>query len=314
VKRYIVRRLLLMAPVILIITAAVTMLMRVVPGDPALVVLGQTATEEDVRAFHEVHHLDDPVIVQYLYWWGDVLRGDLGESIVTRTSVSEELKDRLPTTIEMLVLGTLLTVLIGVPAGVISAVRRNTLLDYGVRSVSVAGLSIPSFWLGTLFLLLPAIWWDYLPPIGKVDFFDDPLTNLEQFILPALVLAIGGSATVMRLTRSAVLETMRNDYVRTAYAKGLREQMVIGRHVLKNSMIPVVTVVGLEIAGLFGGAVLLEVIFNLPGVGLLFLGSITSRDYPAIQGLTLFIAVIFLLINLLIDLSYAWLDPRIRYS
>jgi peptide/nickel transport system permease protein len=178
----------------------------------------------------------------------------------------------------------------------------------------VAGLSIPSFWLGTLFLLLPAIWWDYLPPIGKVDFFDDPLTNLEQFILPALVLAIGGSATVMRLTRSAVLETMRNDYVRTAYAKGLREQMVIGRHVLKNSMIPVVTVVGLEIAGLFGGAVLLEVIFNLPGVGLLFLGSITSRDYPAIQGLTLFIAVIFLLINLLIDLSYAWLDPRIRYS
>jgi peptide/nickel transport system permease protein len=314
VKRYIIRRLLLMVPVILIITLAVTMLMRVVPGDPATVVLGQAATEEDLEAFREAHHLDDPVIVQYFRWWADVLRGDLGESVVTQTGVTEELKERLPTTIEMMVLGVLLTVLIGVPAGVISAIRQNTFLDYGVRSISVAGLSIPSFWLGTLFLLLPAIWWDYLPPIGKVDFFDDPLTNLEQFILPALVLAIGGSATVMRLTRSSILEVLRNDYVRTAYAKGLREQMVIGRHVLKNSMIPVVTVIGLEIAGLFGGAVLLEVIFNLPGVGLFFLGSITSRDYPAIQGLTLFIAVMFLVINLLIDLSYAWLDPRIRYS
>ena len=303
-----------MVPVILIITIAVTMLMRVVPGDPATLALGQQATEEDRERFRALYHLDDPIPVQYFRWWGDVFSGDLGQSVVHRSNVTDELETRLPTTLEIVILATILTVVIGVPAGIVSAIRRNSLLDYAVRSLSVGGLSIPSFWLGTLFLLMPAIWWDYLPPIGKVDFFDDPLRNLEQFILPALVLAIGGSAGVMRLTRSSVLEVMRNDYVRTAYAKGLREHVVIGRHVLKASMIPVVTVIGLQFAGLFSGAVLLEYIFNLRGVGSLFIESIGRRDYPIIQGLTLFIAVLFLFVNLLIDLSYAWLDPRIRYS
>jgi peptide/nickel transport system permease protein len=300
--------------VILLITLLVAALMRLVPGDPATLALGQSATDEDRAAFRRAYHLDDPVLVQYARWWGDVLRGDLGRSVVQRTDVTSELRARLPSTLEILILAVIFTVLIGVPLGVLSAIARNSPLDYGVRLVSIGGLSIPSFWLGTLALLLPAIWWDYLPPIGKVSFFDNPKQNLEQYLLPSLVLAIGGSAGLMRLTRSAVLEVLRNDYVRTAYAKGLRQRIVVVRHVLKNALIPVVTVIGLQVATLIGGAVIIETIFNLPGVGLLFIASITSRDYPVIQGLVLFFAVIFLLINLVIDLSYALLDPRIRFA
>jgi peptide/nickel transport system permease protein len=313
-RRYIIRRLLLTVPVILLITLLVAALMRLVPGDPATLALGQSATDEDRAAFRRAYHLDDPVLVQYARWWGDVLRGDLGRSVVQRTDVTSELRARLPSTLEILILAVIFTVLIGVPLGVLSAIARNSPLDYGVRLVSIGGLSIPSFWLGTLALLLPAIWWDYLPPIGKVSFFDNPKQNLEQYLLPSLVLAIGGSAGLMRLTRSAVLEVLRNDYVRTAYAKGLRQRIVVVRHVLKNALIPVVTVIGLQVATLIGGAVIIETIFNLPGVGLLFIASITSRDYPVIQGLVLFFAVIFLLINLVIDLSYALLDPRIRFA
>lgn len=313
-RRYILRRLLLMVPVIMLITFGVASLMRLVPGDPATLALGQAATEADREAFREAYHLNDSLLVQYARWWGDVLRGDLGSSVVQRTDVTAELANRLPSTLEMLLLAILLTALIGIPLGVISAVKRNGPVDYGVRLFSIGGLSIPSFWLGTLALTLPAIFWDYLPPIGKVSFTENPVRNLEQYFLPSLVLAVGGAAGVMRLTRSAVLEVLRNDYIRTAYAKGLRSRVVIGRHVLKNALIPVVTVLGLQLAGLLGGAVIIETIFNLPGVGLLFIASITARDYPIIQGLVFFLALLFLLINLLIDLSYALLDPRIRYS
>ncbi|MGH2584042.1 MAG: ABC transporter permease [Dehalococcoidia bacterium] len=313
-RRYIVRRLLLTVPVLLLITLLVAALMRLVPGDPATLALGQSATEEDRAAFRRAYHLDDPVLVQYARWWGDVVRGDLGQSVVQRTDVTSELRARLPSTLEILILAVIFTALIGIPLGVLSAIARNSPLDYSVRLLSIGGLSIPSFWLGTLALLMPAIWWDYLPPIGKVSFFDDPKRNLEQYLLPSLVLAIGGSAGLMRLTRSAVLEVLRNDYVRTAYAKGLRQRIVVVRHVLKNALIPVVTVIGLQVATLIGGGVIIETIFNLPGVGLLFIASITARDYPVIQGLVLFFAVVFLLINLVIDLSYALLDPRIRYA
>jgi peptide/nickel transport system permease protein len=313
-RRYIVRRLLLMIPVLVLISFAVTMLMRFVPGDPARLALGQEAREEDIQRFRQAYHLDDPVPVQYARWWGDLLRGNLGTSVVHRTNVTEELKDRLPTTLEMLIFAILLTVVIGIPAGVISALKRNSAADYGVRLLSIGGLSIPSFWLGTLLLILPSIWWGYLPPIGKVSFSEDPLKNLEQYLLPSLTLAIGGSAVVMRLTRSATLEVLRNDYVRTARAKGLRQNKIISRHVLKNALIPVVTVLGLQVAALIGGAVIIETIFNLPGVGLLFIDSIFKRDYPMIQGIVFFLAFVFVSINLLVDLSYAWLDPRIHYS
>jgi peptide/nickel transport system permease protein len=303
-----------MIPVLVLISFAVTMLMRFVPGDPARLALGQEAREEDIQKFRQAYHLDDPVPVQYARWWGDLLRGNLGTSVVHRTNVTEELKDRLPTTLEMLIFAILLTVVIGIPAGVISALKRNSVADYGVRLLSIGGLSIPSFWLGTLLLILPSIWWGYLPPIGKVSFSEDPLKNLEQYLLPSLTLAIGGSAVVMRLTRSATLEVLRNDYVRTARAKGLRQSKIVSRHVLKNALIPVVTVLGLQVAALIGGAVIIETIFNLPGVGLLFIDSIFKRDYPMIQGIVFFLAFVFVSINLLVDLSYAWLDPRIHYS
>ena len=313
-QAYIIRRLLLMVPVLLLISFAVTTLTRFVPGDPATLALGQAATPEDIRRFNEAYHLNDPIPVQYVRWWGDLLQGNLGSSVVHRTTVTAELRNRLPSTLEMLLFAVILTIVLGVPFGVISALKRNTLLDYAIRVFSIGGLSIPGFWLGTLLLLLPAIWFDYLPPIGKVHFSEDPLRNLEQYILPSLTLAIGSSAGIMRLTRSAVLEVLRNDYVRTAYAKGMRERTVVIRHVLKNAMIPVVTVFGLQIAGLMGGAVITETIFNLPGVGLLFIDSIFKRDYPVIQGLVFFLAVVFVFTNLLVDLSYAALDPRIRYS
>ncbi|HLZ69775.1 MAG TPA: ABC transporter permease [Dehalococcoidia bacterium] len=313
-RRYILRRLLLMIPVLLLITVAVASMMRLVPGDPATLALGQAASAKDRQAFRHAYHLDDSLPVQYLRWWSDVLHGDLGRSVVHRTTVSAELRSRLPSTLELVVLGTLFTVILGIPLGVLSAVKRNSAWDYAIRVFSIGGQSVPGFWLGTLLLILPAIWWNYLPPIGKVSLFDNPARNLQQYYLPALVLAIGGSAGIMRLERSTVLEVLRNDYVRTAYAKGLAERRVIVGHVLKNSLIPVVTVIGLQIAALFGGAVILETIFNLPGVGLLFIDSIYVRDYPVIQGLTFFLAVILLLANLVVDLSYAWLDPRIRYT
>jgi peptide/nickel transport system permease protein len=300
-----------MVPVIILVTLGVSSLMRLVPGDPATLALGQQATDADRQKFNEAYHLNDSFPVQYGRWWGDVFTGNLGKSVVQRTNVTDELKNRLPSTLELLVFAIILTVLIGIPFGIISAIRQNSPLDYGIRFLSIAGLSIPNFWLGTLLLTMPAIWWDYLPPLSKVAITEDPLKNLEQYLMPSLTLAIGASAGIMRLTRSSMLEILRNDYVRTAYAKGLKERVVIIRHTLKNALI---TVLGLQIAGLVGGAVIIETIFNLQGVGLLLINSISVRDYPVIQGLILFLAVVFLFINLVIDLSYGVLDPRIRYS
>jgi peptide/nickel transport system permease protein len=313
-RTYALRRLLLIIPVLMIVTIGVSSMMRLVPGDPATLALGQAATEEDRERFREAYHLNDSLPVQYVRWWSDVFRGNLGESVVQRTNVTDELKARLPSTVELLVFAMILTILIGVPFGIISAVRQNTPIDYFIRVMSIGGLSIPNFWLGTLLLTMPAIWWNYLPPLSKVAITDDPLKNLEQYFLPSLTLAIGSSAGIMRLTRSSMLEVLRNDYVRTAYAKGLKERVVIVRHTLKNALIPVVTVLGLQFAGLIGGAVIIETIFNLQGVGLFFINSIFFRDYPVIQGLVLFLAVVFLLVNLAVDLSYGILDPRIRYS
>jgi peptide/nickel transport system permease protein len=303
-----------MIPVLLLITFGVAMLMRLVPGDPATLALGQAASEKDRQAFRKAYHLSDPLPVQYLHWWQGVFQGNLGRSVVHRTTVTDELKTRLPSTIELLVLSVFFTVLIGIPIGVISAVRQNSFWDYSMRLFSIGGQSIPGFWLGTLVLILPAIWWNYLPPISKVSFTEDPLRNLQQYSLPALALAVGGSAGIMRLMRSSVLEVLRNDYVRTARAKGLTGSRVVVRHVLKNALIPIVTIIGIQIATLLGGTVIFETIFNLQGIGLLFVDSIFTRDYPVIQGLVFFLAVMFLFINLVVDVSYAWFDPRIRFS
>jgi peptide/nickel transport system permease protein len=314
-SQYILRRLLLLVPSILIITFAVASLMRAVPGDPATLALGQQATEEDREQFRDKYGLNDSLPVAYLKWWQDVLRGDLGDSVVQRTNVTSELKRRLPVTLEMLVLAVFFTIIFGVPAGIMAGVWRGSLFDYAVRFISVGGLSIPSFWLGTLAVLLPSIWWGYLPPLGgRVPIMEDPLRNLEQFWLPSAILAVGASAGIIRIARSSVLDVSRTDYIRTAYAKGLGQRVVVVRHMVRNAMIPVITLIGLQIAALFGGAVIIEQIFSLQGVGLMFINSIFNRDYPMIQGIVLFLATVFLLTNLLIDLSYAHIDPRIRYS
>jgi peptide/nickel transport system permease protein len=311
---YFLRRLLMLVPIVIIVSFGVASLMRLVHGDPASLALGEGASDADRAAFNQAYHLDDPLPVQYVRWWGDVFQGNLGTSVVSRTNVTEELQRRLPVTIELLVLATLMTAVIGIAFGVVSALKQNSPVDYSVRMFSMLGLSIPSFWLGTLALVMPAIWWGYLPPLQKISLMTDPIRNLQQYWLPALTMAVGSSAIVMRIARSSVLEVMRNDYIRTARAKGLRSKVILWRHALKNAIIPVITLLGLQVAALIGGTVIIESIFNLQGLGTFLINSIQARDYPSVQGLVLFFAVTTIVVNLLVDMSYALFDPRIRYS
>ena len=260
-------------------------------------------------AFIEVHGSS-----QYGSWIKDLFSGSFGKDW-NGGSVGTELKRRLPVTLELLIITTLATVFIGLPFGVISAISRNSPADVGVRFSSILALAIPNFWLGILVLIVPQALWHYAPPLTTtVSFFHSPWDNLRQFIPPSLVLAAVSAAGIMRLTRSSMLEVMRQDYVRTARAKGLREQTVIIRHALKNSLIPVVTVLGLQVAGLFGGAVIVENIFALQGVGNYELQALFRKDFQVAQTLTLYIGVVVVLLNLLVDVMYGWLDPRIRYS
>jgi len=314
VTAYFFRRLLLLIPLVILVTFGVASLMRMVHGDPATLALGEGATPQDIQTFRHAYHLDDPLPVQYLRWWGDVFHGNLGTSVVSRTNVTLELQHRLPVTLELLILSTLMTAVIGISFGVVSALQQNSPMDYMVRLFSILGLSIPSFWLGTLVIVLPAIWWGYLPPLQRINLMDSPIRNLQQYWLPSLVLAIGGSAIVMRIARSSLLEVMRNDFIRTARAKGLRSNVVLYRHALKNAIIPVVTILGLQVAALIGGTVIIESIFNLQGVGTYMINSINARDYPSVQGMVLFFAVVIIVVNLIVDMSYALFDPRIRYS
>ncbi len=313
-SRYIIRRLLLMVPLLILVTFAVASMMRLVGGDPASIVLGETATAADRAKFKEHYHLDEPLPVQYVLWWNDVAHGNLGTSVVQKTTVTDELQHRLPITVELLVFAIIFTAIIGISLGVISAFRQNSPVDYGIRMLSIFGLSIPSFWLATLFILLPAIWWGYLPPLSRTPITSDPLQNLRQYVVPGFTLSVGASAIVMRLTRSSLLEVLRHDYIRTARAKGVSQRMILYRHALKNALIPVITVLGLQVAGLMGGSVIIEQIFNLQGIGSFLVSSILFRDYPSVQGLVLFFAITVMMVNLAIDTSYAFLDPRIRLS
>lgn len=314
--RYIAKRLLLTIPTLIGVTLIVYGLIRFIPGDPVTVQLGDTgrASEEDIERIKDTLGLNDPWYEGYGDWVWGVARGDFGESLWTGREVRGDILDRLPVTLELAGLAVLFSMLIAVPGGIISAARQDGAADYSIRVLSILGLSIPGFWLGTLMFVLPPRWFDWTPPIIYHEFIDDPIANLQQFWLPAIILGLALAASTMRITRSAMLEVLRQDYIRTAWAKGLRERSVIIRHALKNAMIPVITLVGLQFSVLLGGTVIIEQIFSLPGLGRLTLEAITQRDYPVIQGTVLFIATIFVLMNLLIDLSYAWLDPRIRFS
>jgi peptide/nickel transport system permease protein len=318
VGNYIIRRLLLLVPIMLGVSFLTFATFRLIPGDAAILTCGFGCTPEVIEDLRADLGIDRPWYEQYGDWVWGVFQGDFGESITeSGLPVTTELGRRLPITVELLIMAIFFSLILGVPPGVLSAIRPGTPLDWVARFTSVLWLSIPNFWLGILVITFGLAWFGWTPPQfgrGYVPFFDDPWVNLQQFLFPSLVLALAIAAAIMRLTRSAMLEVLRNDYIRTAWAKGLRERTVVIRHALKNALIPVVTVVGLQIGALIGGTVLVERVFALNGVGFWVVESVIRRDIFVVMSLTLIFAMTYVLANLLVDLTYAWLDPRIRYA
>ena len=314
--QYIIRRLLLAIPVLVAVSILVFGGTRVVPGDICLIVLGaaESVTEEQcARVDHDLG-LDKPVVSQYFTWVGNALQGDLGRSMVQRRPVLEVMKNRIPTTIELAVLASILAITIALPIGVFSALKQDKLPDVMGRFLTIGWLSMPSFWVGTMLVTLPAIWWGYATPVPYVQFWVDPMKNLEQMYLPTIALALALSATIARLTRSSMLEVLRQDYVRTARAKGLHERVVLSKHALKNAMLPVITLIGIQLGFLLSGTVVLEFLFALPGLGTLLIESVITKDFAQVQGLVLFFSFIIVVINIAVDLSYGLFDPRVRFS
>ncbi len=312
--QYILRRVALLVPVLLGVSLVVFTLVRLIPGDATLLAIGvdQRVTPEQRELVRKSYGLDQPAPIQYVRWMGHVLQGNLGTSLRTRRTVNEELRLRLPVTAELTVLAALIGTVPAVAAGVVAAVRRNSALDYAATVAMLVGISVPNFLLATLLVLVFSFWLRWLPPIGYVEFTKDPLGNLRTMILPAISLALPFAAVMMRNTRSAILETLGQEHVRVARAKGLREGRVLSRHVVRNAALPILTVAGIQVAGLLGGTVIVETIFGLPGIGRYVYEAIGNRDYPVVQGVTLVVATAFVLVSLTVDVLYAVLDPRLR--
>ncbi len=316
-QTYILRRFLLVIPTLLIVSVLVFFSLRFIPGDAIDVMVSHQrfVADDDARAMIRKHlGLDLPIHVQYGRWFNGVLQGDLGRSMWTDAPVTRILLEALPVSLEVGLLAIFFSLMIALPVGVYSGIRPDTKMDHLIRSLAIFFICVPSFWIGTMVMIYPSIWWRWSPPMFYVPFLKDPLDNLAMVIIPALILGMWLSGMTMRLMRNTMLEVLRADYVRTAWAKGLRERVVVTRHVLKNSLIPVVTMVGLQLPVLIGGAVVVEYIFGLPGIGRLVVDSIKIRDYPIITGVNVYAAIFVLVINIIIDLSYAWLDPRIRFK
>ena len=313
--KYVVRRLLLALPVLLISSLIVFGLMRVMPGDALIALMGESGNvgDKELAKLRKNLGLDKPYHEQYLLWLWQMVTFNPGDSIFTNEPIPVALKKAIPVTLELAALALFLGLVIAIPIGVLSATRQDKPEDYVGRVVAVSGLSLPDFWLGTLVITFAAIWFQWIPPIGYVSFWDDPLKNLQQFLLPAAVLGFRLSAATMRMTRSTVLEVLREDYVRTAWAKGLAGRIVVYKHALKNALIPVVTIVGGQLGVLLAGTFVMETIFALPGMGRLTVEAILYRDYPIVQTNVMLVAATLVTLNLLVDLTYAWLDPRIRY-
>ena len=315
---YLTRRLLLLIPTLFLLSILVFLSVRFIPGDVIDLMAARMmgyGGDIDRETVERRLGLDVPVWVQYGRWMGGIfLRGTLGESLFGRWSVEERLFDRLPITLELGVMAILIGLVIALPVGIYSAIRQDTATDYTARILAILGLATPNFWLGTMVMIYPAIWWRWSPPMEWVPFSEDPLGNLGMLLIPSVILGTASAAETMRLTRTMMLEVLRQDYIRTAWAKGLKEQTVVLRHAIKNALIPVVTLVGLQLPLVVGGAVIMENLFNLPGLGRLLVDALTERDYPVVSGVNLFFACIVLLNNLFIDLIYAYLDPRIRYQ
>jgi peptide/nickel transport system permease protein len=334
-RAYVIRRLLLVIPTLFILTIIVFLSVRFIPGDvidklEAQIQRSQPAMTIDREAVERMLGLDVPVYVQYGRWIGvlptpdwvtgeshfkGLLQGNLGHSMIRgKVAVDELIIGRLPVTIELGVLAIVIGLLIALPVGIYSAVRQDTAADYLGRSVAIIGLATPNFWLGMMVMIFPAIWWGWTPPLKLIPFTEDPLGNLGMFLIPSLIVGTATAASTMRMTRTMMLEVLRQDYIRTSWSKGLKERVVVLRHALKNALIPVVTLIGMELPIVGGGAVIMENIFNLPGLGQLMVNALIARDYPLISGINLVFATAVVGINLLIDLIYAFLDPRVRYK
>ncbi len=314
---YVLRRLLALIPTMVLASIIVFVTIRLIPGDVIDLMLSQNDIGADKRSRDELVKalgLDKSMPEQYLHWIGAVLQGDLGNSLWRATPVLDELLDRLPVTFELGLMALIIGLLIALPVGVYSAMRQDTAIDLTARSGSILLLAVPNFWMGTMVVVFPSIWWGWSPEVNYVKFTDDPWQNMKQMIVPALVLGTSLSAITMRMTRTMMLEVLRQDYIRTAWAKGLRERVVVLRHAVRNALIPVVTLIGLQAPLLIGGAVIIEQIFVLPGMGLMMLDAVNQRDYPVITGVFLIVGVSVMLINLLVDLSYGLLDPRVRHQ
>ena len=316
-QRYLVRRLLAVIPTLFFASVIVFLVIRILPGDAVDLMIKRSPfienTEEMRRQIELDLGLDQPMHMQYVRWVsGIIFHGDLGTSLIRDTSVGAEIAERVPVTMTMGLLAVLFALVIAVPIGVYSAVRQDTLGDYVGRSFAILGLAVPSFWLGTMVVILPAIWWGWAPPTRLVPFVEEPLRYLSVFVIPAAFLGASLAAVTMRMTRTMMLEVLRQDYIRTARAKGLEEWLVVTRHAMRNALIPVITLVGLFIPIVIGGTVILERIFVIPGVGQLLLLAVQDRDYPVITGIFLVVGVFVILVNLMVDLSYGLLDPKVR--
>ena len=314
-RRYIVGRLLLMIPTLIGVAILTFVIMRAVPGDiVALRYAGSSVPQEVIDQERHILGLDKPMWAQFVDWMTSISHLDLGQSLWTGHSVVEEVQVRMPLSIELAILATLFAVALAIPLGVVAAVKQDSWVDYAIRVFSIGGLAMPSFWIGIMMVLITLTLWGWAPPVVFTPLFDDPVANLAGLILPAVAVGYRYSAVSMRMTRSTVLEVLREDYVRTARAKGLRETIVVVRHALRNALLPVVTVVSLEFAFLIGGLVVTEQVFNLNGIGKLLVDAVAHRDYPLIQALVLLLASVFVLVNFVVDMIYVVLDPRIRYS
>jgi peptide/nickel transport system permease protein len=313
--KYVLRRLLMAVPVLVLSSLIVFGLMRVMPGDALTSLMAESGYvgDKELKKLRKDLGLDLPYYQQYLAWVWQMVSLNPGDSIFTNEPIPVALKKAIPVTLELATLAMILGLVIAVPVGVISATRQDTASDYVGRVVAVSGLSLPDFWLGTLVITFAAIWFHWIPPIGYVSLWESPWRNLQQFLLPAAVLGFRLSAATMRMTRSTVLEVLREDYVRTAWAKGLEGRIVVYKHALKNALIPVVTIVGGQLGVLLAGTVVVETIFALPGMGRLTVEAILYRDYPVVQTNVMLVAGTLVTLNLLVDMTYAWLDPRIRY-
>lgn len=315
-QAYIIRRLLALLPTLFFASLIVFISMRLIPGDVIDLMLAQNdiSTGQDRAKIEAALGFDRPVYVQYFSWIGNALIGDLGRSLWQNVPVTEQLLETLPITFELGFLALIVALTVAIPIGIYSAMRQDTAGDYIARSFSLVMLAVPSFWLGTLVMVFPSVWWRWAPELEYTPFFEDPLKNLSHMMVPAILLGLSMSAVTMRMTRTMMLEVMRQDYIRTARAKGLGETLVVVRHALRNGLIPVVTLIGLQAPLLIGGAVILEQIFVVPGMGLLLLEAVFQRDYPVVSGVFLVVGVGVLFINLLVDLSYGLLDPKVRHQ